>query len=65
MIGRAAAEPLPEPIGARLREPLEQVSRAAQGFLRACADALRDRKHPPVLGPLSKHSQSSSRLSKD
>ena len=50
MIGRAAAEPLPEPIGPRLREPLEQVSRAAQGFLRACADALRDRKHPPVLG---------------
>jgi uncharacterized membrane protein YccC len=49
MIGRAAAEPLPEPIGARLSEPLEQVSQAAQGFLRACADALRDRKHPPVL----------------
>jgi hypothetical protein len=49
MIGRAAAEPLPEPIGARLREPLEKVSQAAQGFLRACADALRDRKHPPVL----------------
>ena len=48
MIGRAAAEPLPEPIRARLHEPLEQVSQAAQGFLRACADALRDRKHPPV-----------------
>src|SRR3984885_2809260 len=49
MIGRTAAEPLPEPIGAHLREPLDQVSQAAQGFLRACADALRDRKHPPVL----------------
>ena len=53
MIGRAAAEPLAEPIGPRLREPLEQVSRAAQGFLRACADALRDRKHPPVLGAVA------------
>lgn len=49
MIGRAAAEPLPEPIVARLREPLEQVSRSAQVFLHACAEALRDRKHPPVL----------------
>src|SRR3984957_8787552 len=49
MIGRAAAEPLPEPIRARLRKPLEEVSQAGQDFLRACADALRDRKHPPVL----------------
>ena len=49
MIGRAAADPLPEPIVARLREPLEQVSQAAQHFLRPCADALRERKNPPVL----------------
>jgi hypothetical protein len=49
MIGRAAAEPLPEPIVTRLREPLEQVSEATQGFLRACAGALRERKNPPVL----------------
>ena len=49
MIGLAAAEPLPEPILARLRQPLEQVSEAAQGFLRACADALRGRKNPPAL----------------
>lgn len=49
MIGRAAAEPLPEPIVARLREPLEQISQAAQHFLRACADALRERKSPPAL----------------
>ena len=33
MIGRAAAEPLPEPIRARLHEPLEQVSQAAQALL--------------------------------
>jgi uncharacterized membrane protein YccC len=49
MIGRAAAEPLPEPIVARLRAPLERVSEAAQRFLRACAEALRARKNPPVL----------------
>jgi uncharacterized membrane protein YccC len=49
MIGRAAAEPLPEPIVTRLRPPLEQISQAAQHFLRACADALRERKNPPAL----------------
>jgi uncharacterized membrane protein YccC len=49
MIGRAATESLPEPIAARLREPLEQVSEAAQYFLRKCADALRGRKNPPAL----------------
>jgi hypothetical protein len=36
MIGRAATEPLPEPIVARLREPLGQISQAAQHFLHAC-----------------------------
>ena len=49
MIGRAAAEPLPEPIIARLRAPLEQISQTAKGFLRACADALRERKNPPAI----------------
>ena len=49
MIGRAAAEPLSDPIVARLREPVEQVSQAVQRFLRTCADALRERKNPPVL----------------
>ena len=49
MIGRAAAEPLAEPIVARLREPLEQISQAAQHFLRACADALREREESPAL----------------
>jgi hypothetical protein len=48
MIGRAAAEPLP--ILDRLRQPLEQVSQAAQRFLRTSADALRERKIPPTLG---------------
>jgi uncharacterized membrane protein YgaE (UPF0421/DUF939 family) len=43
MIGRAGAEPLPEPIVMRLREPMEQVSAAGQSFLRACAEALQNR----------------------
>ena len=49
MIGRTAAEPLPERIVDRLRELLEQVSQSAQHFLRTCADALRERKNPPAL----------------
>jgi hypothetical protein len=49
MIGRAAAEPPPEPFVARLRAPFEQISREVQHFLRACADALRERKNPPAL----------------
>jgi hypothetical protein len=49
MIGRAATEPLPGPILARLRQPLEQVSQAAQRFLRKSADKLRERKNPPTL----------------
>ena len=49
MIGRAAAEPLAEPVVAHLREPFEQISQAALHFLRACADALRERKNPPAL----------------
>jgi len=49
MIGRAAAEPLPDPIVLTLRDPLEQISRAAQHFLHECADALRERKNPPAL----------------
>jgi len=49
MIGRAAAEPLPEPIVARLRASFEQTSLAAQHFLRTCADTLPERKNPPAL----------------
>ena len=49
MVGRTAAEPLPETIVECLREPLRQVSNATQVFLRACGDALRGRKNPPVF----------------
>jgi uncharacterized membrane protein YccC len=58
MIGRAATEPLPEPVVARLREPFEQISQAALHFLRACADALRERKNPPALDAAEQRSQS-------
>ena len=64
MIGRAAAEPLPEPIVARLREPVEQVSQAAQRFLRTCADALRARRIRLCLAQSTKRSQNLSRLSR-
>ena len=49
MIGRAAAEPLPDPLVARLGVPFEKISQATQDFLRACADSLRDRESPPSL----------------
>ena len=65
MIGRAAAEPLAEPVVARLREPFEQISQAALHFLRACADALRERKiRQPSMQP-RKRSQSSRRVSRN
>jgi uncharacterized membrane protein YccC len=49
MIGRAAAEPLPDPLVARLGAPFEKISQATQDFLRACGDSLRDRESPPSL----------------
>ena len=49
MIGRTAAEPLPDPIVARLRAPFEQISQEVQRFLRACGDALRERTTPPAI----------------
>jgi hypothetical protein len=64
MIGRAAAEPLPEPIGARLHAPFEQISQVAQHFLRACADALRERKSRQLLTQPSRRSLILPRLSR-
>jgi uncharacterized membrane protein YccC len=49
MIGRAAAEPFPQPIVGRLEKQLDQVSQTAQNFLRSSAQALRDRNNPPPL----------------
>jgi uncharacterized membrane protein YccC len=49
MIGRAAAEPLPEPLAARLAPALARVSEAAAGFLRDTGAALAARRPPPPL----------------
>jgi uncharacterized membrane protein YccC len=49
IIGRAAAEPFPQPIVTRLEKVFDLVSLAAQNFLRSCAEALRERKNPPAL----------------
>ena len=54
MIGRAAAEPLPDVITARLRDPLASVSDAAQGFLREAGEALLARRNPPALGEVER-----------
>lgn len=49
MIGRTAAEALPEAIVARLRGPVALVSDTAQRFLREAGDALTQRGQPPAL----------------
>jgi uncharacterized membrane protein YccC len=54
IIGRAAAEPLPDAIIARLQEPLTQVSEAAQRYLRQGGEALLARKNPPALGDVER-----------
>jgi len=54
MIGRAAAEPLPHVITARLRDPLASVSDAAQRFLREAGEALLARRNPPALGEVER-----------
>ena len=51
IIGRAAAEPLPDAIVARLRGSLASVSDAAQRFLRG---ALLARRNPPALGEVER-----------
>jgi uncharacterized membrane protein YccC len=54
IIGRAAAEPLPDAIIARLQDPLTQVSEAAQRYLRQGGEALLARKNPPALGDVER-----------
>jgi uncharacterized membrane protein YccC len=49
ILGRAVGCELPEPVRARLTPPLQQISVAAVGFLRASAAALLARKPPPKL----------------
>jgi uncharacterized membrane protein YccC len=49
MIGRAAEVPLPEPIGVRLRQPVDHAASTVAEHLRACGGALRARRGPPPL----------------
>src|SRR5581483_114992 len=49
MIGRAAEVPLPEPIGVRLRQPVDHAASTVAEHLRACGSALRARRGPPPL----------------
>jgi uncharacterized membrane protein YccC len=52
MIGRAAAEPLPEPVRTRLAPALTQVVEAAADHLRASSKALIARRGPPPTAAL-------------
>jgi hypothetical protein len=49
MIGRAAAEPLPEPFRARLGPWLARIAETADDYLRRSAAALLARRPPPPL----------------
>ncbi len=49
MIGRAAADPLPEPFRARLASPLKEVGAALADYLRAAGAALLAGRGPPSL----------------
>jgi uncharacterized membrane protein YccC len=52
MLGRAAAEPLPEPVRTRLAPALAQVAQTAADHLRASSSALIARRGPPPTGAL-------------
>jgi uncharacterized membrane protein YccC len=49
MIGRAAVAPLPQPLQARLSEPLKRIAASAGEYLRASATALKLRRAPASL----------------
>lgn len=52
MTGRAVAAPFPASVVLRLQDTVDQVSIAAQDFLRSSASALRERNDPPALDPV-------------
>jgi len=49
LIGRVAAEPLPDAVRSRLKEPLAAFAAAAGEFLRATGQAFTERAPPPKL----------------
>src|SRR5581483_8302735 len=53
MIGRAAAQPLPEVLGARLQGVLAEVAKAAAGYMRASGATLRLRLGPPPFAAVA------------
>jgi uncharacterized membrane protein YccC len=52
MIGRASVVPLPSELQARLAAPLAKVSDAIAGYLRGCAEAIRQGSSPPPIWPI-------------
>ena len=52
MIGRAATQPLPAALAARLGPVLADVAGAVSGYLRGCGKALVAARPPPAAGPL-------------
>jgi hypothetical protein len=52
IIGRAAVEPLPEPVAQRLDAPVRQVATAYSEYLDGTAAALASRAFPPPLHPV-------------
>jgi hypothetical protein len=52
MIGRAATQPLPAALAARLAPVLADVAGAVSGYLRGCGKALVAARPPPAAGPL-------------
>jgi len=50
MTGRAAAEPLPEPVAQRLQALLAKLAKVIEGQLRACSTLLRTRSAAPKEG---------------
>lgn len=52
MIGRASVVPLPSELQLRLAAPLAKVSEAVAGYLRGCAEAIRDGRNPPPIWPV-------------
>jgi len=52
MIGRASVVPLPSELQMRLAAPLGKLSEAIAGYLRGCAEAMREGRSPPPIWPV-------------
>jgi uncharacterized membrane protein YccC len=52
MIGRSSVVPLPSELQTRLAAPLAKLSEAIAGYLRGCAEAIREGHSPPPIWPV-------------